>query len=90
MWFILIGLVITVVILLKLQTPAARRRRRGATRALNVARLEREYLRLLQMPAKPAQETLARALDHMQQEHPRRSRQWQLQKLIADLRRDKR
>ena len=72
------------------QTPKARRQRRTHKRQRTMARLRREYARLLHLPPRASQETVNRVMREMARDYPERSPEWHLRKLIADLQRDRR
>jgi hypothetical protein len=84
--FVLLLIVVGVVVMAR-RAPGSsggRRRPRG------LAGLRREYARLLQMPLKAAHATTDRVLSEMERDYPGRSTKWLLQKMIADLERDRR
>lgn len=56
---------------------------------LVVLELQREYVRMLQMPEAAAEQQLDRMLMDMEDRHPGRTTAWLLRRMISDLKRDR-
>ncbi|WP_233165569.1 hypothetical protein [Archangium sp. Cb G35] len=54
------------------------------------SRLKDQYFRSVQLPRAQAEESLARHLARLQEQHPGKSEAWYLRRVLADLHRDRR
>ena len=54
------------------------------------SRLKDQYFRSVQLPRAQAEESLARHLARIQEQHPGKSEAWYLRRVLADLHRDRR
>ncbi len=54
------------------------------------SRLKDQYFRSVHLPRAQAEESLARHLARLQEQHPGKSEAWYLRRVLADLHRDRR
>ena len=54
------------------------------------SRLKDQYFRSIHLPRAQAEESLARHLARLQEQHPGKSEAWYLRRVLADLHRDRR